>query len=86
MYINSPFIKFSDLNKYDMLQIFSVQYGLSDLMTLKEFETKHLDEKQKPKFRFREWYDIMSDTPEEAWPDMEWLFVIKDEKIHIVIP
>ena len=86
MYIDSPRIKFSDLDKHDVLQLFSVQYGLSEQMSIKQFESKYLDQQQLNKFRFKEWYDVMSEMPEEAWPDMEWLFVIKEEKIYLVVP
>lgn len=86
MYLNNPTIKFSELDKYDLLQLFSVQYGLSEPMTSREFQKKYLDENQKTNLRFREWYDVMSKTPEEAWPDMEWLLVVREEKIHLVVP
>lgn len=81
-----PHIKFSELDKYDLVQVFSVQYGLSDPMTIKEFQHKCLDETQLKRFQFKEWFNIMSDTPEEAWPDMEWLFVFRNEKILLVVP
>ena len=86
MDIKSPTIKYSDLDKNDFVQIFSVQNGLSEQMSFRHFQKLYLDENQQVKYRFKEWYDIMSDQPEEAWPDMEWLFVIKDEKIYKVIP
>jgi hypothetical protein len=79
-------IKYSDLNKLDRVQVLSVAHGLSEEMPLAQFEKIYLDEKQIKRLRYKEWYDIMSTEPEEAWPDMEWLLVIKDEQILQVIP
>ena len=64
----------------------STQYGISEEMTLEQFQDKHLDEMQEKRLRYKEWYDVMSVDPEEAWPDMEWLLVIRDEQICQVVP
>lgn len=86
MEIPKQFIKYSDLNKLDRVQVLSVAHGLSEEMPLAQFEKIYLDENQSKKLRYREWYDIMSTDAEEAWPDMEWLLTIQDEQILQVVP
>lgn len=86
MEIPKQFIKYSDLNKLDRVQVLSVAHGLSEEMPLAQFEKIYLDENQSKKLRYREWYDIMSIDAEEAWPDMEWLLTIQDEQILQVVP
>jgi hypothetical protein len=80
------FIKYSDLNRHDKVQVLSVEYGLTEEMSVLQFEKLYLDEKQTKKLRYKEWYDIMSLEPEQAWPDMEWLLVVRDEQILQVVP
>ena len=80
------FVRFSELDKHDVLQVLSTQYGISERMSPKEFKDLYLDEMQDSKLRFKEWYDTMSLDPEEAWPDMEWLLVFRDDYICQVVP
>lgn len=86
MLIPKIYVRYCDLHKHDVVQVLSTQHGISEEMTVSEFEKIYLDEKQEKRLRYKEWYDIMSLEIEEAWPDMEWLLVAREGVVCQVVP